>query len=188
MNKAFLRWRPKSYNQGSLNSGIFFFCYYWGLPYVMQMKLWFWPPTQQGRFPQQSAIAVSEIPSLGAFPGIQIWLWRGWIADCHLKSCICQPVLAVPETDCSWRWTEDIRVPGHPREGEVCHVGMLGQVYLKDLSFLSVGLKCLCKYIQPRWYEGIWMCWDSSCVVSNSAATMLWSSRLTARRLLHVCI
>lgn len=35
-------------------------------------------------------------------------------------------VLAVPETDCSWRGTEDIGVPVHPRAGEVCHVGMLG--------------------------------------------------------------
>lgn len=34
-------------------------------------------------------------------------------------------VLAVPETDCSWRGTEDIGVPVHPRAGEVCHVGML---------------------------------------------------------------
>lgn len=63
----------------------------------MQMRLWFWSPIQHGCFPQQSVIAVFEIPSLGAFPGIQIWLWWGWIADCHPKSRICES-----GASCTW--------------------------------------------------------------------------------------
>lgn len=53
--------------------------------------------TSHPTFPQQSVITVFEIPSLEAFPGIWIWLWRGWIADCHPKSRICEP-----GASCTW--------------------------------------------------------------------------------------
>lgn len=133
-------------NKGLWTPGFLFSSYYyWGLPYGMQMRLWLWPPTQHGCFPQWSVITVFEIPPIRSFSWSSNLVmarlnYRCLREESHILLVIWRAaagnlMLALPETNCYWQRTENRGVPAHPSAGKGYHVGILGTGVSQGLEF-----------------------------------------------------